>query len=79
MRLRKKKLYFIISAFIYPKFVINSINVETEQEIKTLTKNKANLKILEKVIDLTNPIDDDFISIESMNKDKEKKKNHLDQ
>ena len=60
------KLYFTISSYIYPKFVMNSIKQNPEKVMNKLQYNKANQKLLEKILELIN--NDDFKSIESANK-----------
>ena len=54
MKLEKNKIYFTASSFIYPKFVINSIEFNIKETLKELTKNKSNLRILDKVNEVVN-------------------------
>jgi len=49
LELKKNKIYFTISSFVYPKFSINSVEKLPLDILEKLTKSKASLKILNKV------------------------------
>jgi len=42
IKLKIIKLAFVLSSFIVPKFVINSIELDRDQTLKKINKNTAN-------------------------------------